>query len=123
MLPVAMERRYLGHFLKSEAICHKMVTKGFVTFEKIGTSRIYQFTKEPVHKSRFEQIYHEMRTKYNGYHHKKVEQSSSISEELAVKTLQAAGYKLQKCVGFDLEKFKSEQPGMYWRYMQYKDVL
>lgn len=89
-----------------------MIPKLF-TYEEVGKARLYSFPKTPIHKSLIRACY----DRCNGYKSK----TPSV-EESVIATLQAAGYQVRKIVGFDMEKFKAENPNLYKKYLRYETV-
>lgn len=53
---------------------------------------------------------------------KKEETKKTTLEEDCIKYLQNQGYKLQKCIGFDEERFKKECPQLYQKYLKYESI-
>jgi hypothetical protein len=95
----------------------------FFPYEKIGTNRIYNMPKEPIHKSAIEAVYESFRrTRNKSRNQKKEEIHSQNSEEAALALLASKGYQIRKCVGFDLERFQKEQPILYRKYLKYETV-
>ena len=95
----------------------------FFPYEKIGTNRIYNMPKEPIHKSAIEAVYESFRRTRNKLRNQKKEEiHSKNSEEAALALLSARGYQIRKCIGFDLERFQKEQPILYKKYLKYETV-
>lgn len=95
----------------------------FFPYEKIGTNRIYNMPKEPIHKSAIEAVYESFRrTRNKSRNQKKEEVNSKNNEEAALALLASKGYQIRKCIGFDLEKFQKEQPILYRKYLKYETV-
>lgn len=94
----------------------------FVPNEQMGSSKLYSFGKDPIHKSQVEAVY----KKFADYNMKSVskkkETVSNNSEESAIATLQAAGYQIRKIVGFDMERFQKENPVLYKKYLKYEII-
>ena len=76
----------------------------------------YMFSYNPVHISWFENWLPKQSSM------KKEESKQTTLEEDCIKYLQNQGYKLQKCVGFDEERFRKEHPDIYQRYLKYEAI-
>lgn len=95
--------------------------------EKIGRNKFYQFSKDPIHFSKLEEIYKKFRNYSNKSRAKRKDLPKStkceeISEEKAIQRLRGAGYQIRKCVGFDEARFKEENPELYQKYLKYEDL-
>ena len=91
--------------------------------EKMGTSKLYEVPRTPIHKSIVIGAYEKTATlRRNSYHKAKEEAVSSINEESALALLSSKGYQIRKCVGFDLERFQKENPVLYRKYLKYEIV-
>ena len=113
---------YLYSLGISRTIASALMSKCF-PYEKMGSTRIYEVPREPIHKSMLNGLYENFRNKRNKYNSsKKSVQYSQDSEEAALALLSARGYQIQKCVGFDLERFQKEQPILYKKYLKYETV-
>ena len=89
----------------------------------MGSTRLYEVPKEPIHKSMLNGLYENFRNKRNKYNSsKKGEIISQNSEEAALALLSARGYQIRKCIGFDLERFQKENPILYKKYLKYETV-
>ena len=93
-----------------------MIPKFFPS-EKLGNSKLYGIPREPIHKSLVTACYKQA----NDYKRKKPI-SPVTSEESAIATLQAAGYQVRKCIGFDVERFERENPVLYKKYLKYETL-
>jgi hypothetical protein len=88
-------------------------------FEVIGRAKLFNMDSNPIHVSVIDNCY----KKCAAYTHKTVvKKHEQCSEEQALQTLKNAGYKIQREVGFDMDRFKKEQPVMYQRYLKYETV-
>ena len=113
---------YLYNLGISRTIASALMSKCF-PYEKMGSTRLYEVPKEPIHKSMLNGLYENFRNKRNKYNSsKKGEIISQNSEEAALALLSARGYQIRKCVGFDLERFQKEQPILYRKYLKYETV-
>lgn len=108
-----------------EALCKLGFNKGtagmiiakFVPAEKMGTSKLYSFGKEPVHNKAIEAIYR----KFASYGKKPV--SNPVNEEESlISKMKEMGYQVRKIVGFDMERFQKENPVLYKKYLKYETV-
>ena len=86
--------------------------------QKLGTSKYYEMTDEPIHQSKIAALYEASKKAYTKNRNKKEE----LTENSAVEFLIGLGYRVKKITGFDMEKFMKEQPEMYRRYCKYEDV-
>ena len=86
--------------------------------QKLGTSKYYEMTDEPIHQSKISALYEASRRAYTKNRNKKEE----LTENSAVEFLIGLGYRVKKITGFDIEKFMKEQPEMYRRYFKYEYV-
>lgn len=113
---------YLYNLGISRTIASALMSKCF-PYEKMGSTRLYEVPKEPIHKSMLNGLYENFRNKRNKYNSsKKGEIISQNSEEAALALLSARGYQIRKCVGFDLERFQKENPVLYKKYLKYETV-
>ena len=86
--------------------------------QKLGTSKYYEMTDEPIHQSKIAALYEASKKAYTKNRNKKEE----LTENSAVEFLIGLGYRVKKITGFDMEKFMREQPEMYRRYCKYEYV-
>ena len=86
--------------------------------QKLGTSKYYEMTDEPIHQSKIAALYEASKKAYTKNRTKKEE----LTENSAVEFLIGLGYRVKKITGFDMEKFMKEQPEMYRRYCKYEYV-
>lgn len=94
-----------------------MIISKFVPSEKMGTSKLYSFGKEPIHKSQIEAIYR----KFASYGTPK--KSVPVSdEESLINKMKEMGYQVRKVIGFDMERFKAENPVLYKKYLKYEII-
>ena len=113
---------YLYNLGISRTIASALMSKCF-PYEKMGSTRLYEVPKEPIHKSMLNGLYENFRNKRNKYNSsKKGEIISQNSEEEALALLSARGYQIRKCIGFDLERFQKENPILYKKYLKYETV-
>ena len=113
---------YLYNLGISRTIASALMSKCF-PYEKMGSTRLYEVPKEPIHKSMLNGLYENFRNKRNKYNSsKKGEIISQNSEEAALALLSARGYQIRKCIGFDLERFQKENPVLYKKYLKYETV-
>lgn len=103
----------------STAIGNTLLARGFVPSERIGKSKFYSFGKEPIHKSQIESLYRDINAKAYA---RKEKFKEKTDEESAIVTLQAAGYQIRKVTGFDIDRFKVENPVLYKRYLIYETI-
>lgn len=88
-------------------------------FEMIGQAKLFNMDNNPIHVSVIDSCY----KKCASYSHKvAAKKQEQCSEEQALQTLIKAGYKIQREVGFDMDRFKKEQPVMYRRYLKYETI-
>ena len=86
--------------------------------QKLGTSKYYEMTDEPIHQSKISALYEASKKAYTKNRNKKEE----LTENSAVEFLIGLGYRVKKITGVDMEKFMKEQPEMYRRYCKYEYV-
>ena len=86
--------------------------------QKLGTSKYYEMTDEPIHQSKITALYEASKKAYTKNRNKKEE----LTENSALEFLIGLGYRVKKITGFDMEKFMKEQPEMYRRYCKYEYV-
>ena len=103
------------------------IISSLVPSEKIGRNKFYQFSKDPIHVTKLEEIYKRSRNYTSKYREKrkgspKPTPKPTISQEDAIKCLQSSGYQIRKCVGFDEARFKEEHPELYRKYLKYEDL-
>jgi len=95
----------------------------FVPSEKIGKSKLYSMSSEPIHKSQISSLYENYNENNRKKIEKKKEESRTLSaEESAIELLQSQGYQVRRIVGFNLERFKAENPVLYKKYLKYEIV-
>jgi hypothetical protein len=97
-----------------------MVIAKFVPSEKMGTSKLYSFGREPIHKSSIEAIYR----KFASYGNAPTKKSATpvSEEESLISKMKEMGYQVRKIVGFDMERFQKENPVLYKKYLKYETV-
>jgi len=115
-----------------EALCELGFNKGiasmiiakFVPSEKMGTSKLYSFGREPIHKSQIEAIY----KKFASYgttakpNLSKPNLSIVSDEESLISKMKEMGYQVRKVIGFDMERFQKENPVLYKKYLKYETI-
>ena len=95
----------------------------FIPSERIGTSKLYTFSKDPIHKNQVEGVYrNEAKLRKKSTQKLKEQRVENNSEERAIATLQAAGYQIRRIVGFDMERFQKENPILYKKYLKYEII-
>ena len=86
--------------------------------QKLGTSKYYEMTGEPIHQSKIASLYEDSKR----YTAKSRNKGEELTEKSALELLNTLGYRIKKIVRFDMEKFIKEQPEMYRRYCKYEYV-
>ena len=86
--------------------------------QKLGTSKYYEMTDEPIHQSKIAALYEASKN----YSVKSKNKGEELTEKSALELLGTLGYRIKRIVGFDMEKFMKEQPEMYRRYCKYEYV-
>ena len=86
--------------------------------QKLGTSKYYEMTDEPIHQSKITALYEASKKAYTKSRNK----GEELTEKSALELLNTLGYRIKRIVGFDMEKFMKEQPEMYRRYCKYEYV-
>ena len=86
--------------------------------QKLGTSKYYEMTYEPIHQSKIAALYEASKN----YSVKSKNKGEELTEKSALELLNTLGYRIKRIVGFDMEKFMKEQPEMYRRYCKYEYV-
>ena len=84
--------------------------------QKLGTSKYYEMTDEPIHQSKITALYEASKKA------KSRNKGEELTEKSALELLNTLGYRIKRIVGFDMEKFMKEQPEMYRRYCKYEYV-
>ena len=98
-----------------------MIIAKFVPSEKMGTSKLYSFGKDPIHKSQVEAIYRKFAS-YGNTSVKKPVSTPVSDEESLIEKMKEMGYQVRKIVGFDMERFQKENPVLYKKYLKYETV-
>jgi len=98
-----------------------MIIAKFVPSEKMGTSKLYSFGKDPIHKSQVEAIYRKFAS-YGNTPVKKPVSTPVSDEESLIEKMKEMGYQVRKIIGFDMERFKAENPVLYKKYLKYETV-
>lgn len=106
----------------NSAIAAMFVAK-YIPSEKVGKAKLYSMPNEPVHKSQIGGIYDAYNSGRRSLKLDKKEANRQLTdEEVAMKLLQEKGYQVRKVVGFNLEKFKAENPVLYKKYLKYEVI-
>jgi hypothetical protein len=92
-----------------------LLASNVIPHEKVGKAYLYSFNTEPIHRATIENLY--LSRKVYG---KKVESESP--EEKSINHLQSLGYQIRKPIGFDIERFKKENPVLFKKYLKYEVV-
>lgn len=102
------------HSLGFNTVISKYLLKYF-PYEREGVSKIFEMPKEPIHMNIISSLYNKTRNFKVG-----LKKTTNMDETKALQILQSKGYVIKKVVGFDMEKFKLEQPVMYRKYLKYE---
>ena len=106
----------------NQAIATMFMSK-YIPSERVGKSKLYSMPADPIHKSQIVGIYDAYN---NGRRALRLDEKKSnkqlTDEEAAMRLLQERGYQVRKVVGFNLEKFKAENPVLYKKYLKYEIV-
>ena len=94
-----------------------LISRGKIESAHIDKETIYSMSSNPLHKDMIATIYNDQR-----YEKAKPSVEDSYSEEKVIKQLQAAGYQIRKCVGFDTEAFAKDHPELYKKYLKYEII-
>ena len=86
--------------------------------QKLGTSKYYEMTDEPIHQCKITALYKASKKAYTKSRNK----GEELTEKSALELLNTLGYRIKRVIGFDMEKFMKEQPEMYRRYCKYEYV-
>lgn len=101
-------------------VAYYVIKKSF-PFEKMGSTVLYTCPKEPVLKGIVVGAIQKQRDNANMYHRRKKEGvKNELSEQEALKVLAGKGYQIHRCVGFDVDRFKKENPELYNKYLKYE---
>lgn len=112
----------LGKIGMNSAIAAMFMIK-FIPSERVGKGKLYSFPTEPIHKSQIQGIYDAYNNGRRSLKLDKKEANRQLTdEEAAMKLLQEKGYQVRRVVGFNLEKFKAENPVLYKKYLKYEVV-
>lgn len=99
--------------------------------KKIGTSKLYQFGEDPIHKNQISVLYVHYRGTKNDYTARQREKKtpclsvingSSVNEKAMIEYLKSKGYQIRKPVGFDEKKFQEMNPELYRKFMKYETL-
>lgn len=89
--------------------------------QRIGTSILYNFRKEPLYIGKLEEVIKDYRIVAKRYNNPtKITEEEHSPEEKALELLKAQGYQIRKCMGFDLDTFAKENPELYKKYLVYE---
>lgn len=89
----------------------------FMSFEQMGSARLYQFGKEPIYEGRVKGLYEAVRAASAKSH---FEKNEKLVVEEALEFLKGQGYRIQRVIGFDETRFKQDHPDLYRKYLQYE---
>ena len=103
----------------SSVYASMLLSSNIIPREKVGKAYLYSFGKDPIHRATIENLYINRRV-WNK--NKKAEKSPSSPEEESISHLQSLGYQIRKPVGFDLERFKKENPVLFKKYLKYEII-
>lgn len=100
-----------------------IIARSAFTYEKAGTSTLYETPKKPIYIGLIESAY----KKANNYQKvcrksKNLQEEETLSEEKALALLSTKGYQIRKCIGFDLDRFAKENPDLYKKYLKYEII-
>ena len=128
-------KQNLGKSYTSGELLDKLVLLGFnksygwgimskaFPHEKIGLSNLYSVPKEPIHINVIKSIVETYRANTKKYKQDKIKEiKEKVTEEEALNLLSSKGYQIRKCVGFDLDRFAKENPGLYKKYLKYEII-
>jgi hypothetical protein len=108
---------YLGQMGFNSGVIKLLLPK--LPYEMVGQAKLFNMDSNPIHISTIDGCYR----KCASYAKKTVaKKHGQCSEEQAIQTLKNAGYKIQREVGFDMERFKKELLHVYQRYLKYETV-
>ena len=103
-------------------VAYNIIKKSF-PFERMGNIVLYTCPKESIYKNIVIGAIQKQRDDANNYHKRKKENiQKELSEQEALKVLSSRGYQIRKCVGFDVDRFKRENPELYLKYLKYETV-
>lgn len=106
----------------NQAIAAIFMSK-YIPSERVGKGKLYSLPTEPIHKSQISGIYEVYNSGRRSLNLEKKESIKQLTaEEAAMKLLQEKGYQVRRVVGFNLEKFKAENPVLYKKYLKYEVV-
>lgn len=106
----------------NSAIATMFIAK-YIPNERVGKGKLYSLPTEPIHKSQIVGIYDAYNSGRRTLKLDKKEVNRQLTdEEAAMKLLQEKGYQVRRVVGFNLEKFKAENPVLYKKYLKYEIV-
>ena len=95
----------------------------FIPSERVGKGKLYSMSSEPIHKAQIQGIYDSYNLGKRNLNLEKNNKTVQLSEEeAAMKLLQEKGYQIRRVIGFNLEKFKAENPVLFKKYLKYEIV-
>ena len=100
-----------------------IIARSAFTYEKAGTSTLYETPKKPIYIGLIESAY----KKASNYQKvcrksKNIQKEEQSSEEAALALLSSKGYQIRKCVGLDIEKLRTKFPEVYKACLKYEIV-
>ena len=96
----------------SNDLAEYLIQQGEIIISKSEKgNKYYSFKGTPLYKGRIEAYYNGPKA-----------QKPLTEEEKALKLVKNLGYQVRKCVGFDTKRFMAENPGLYEKYLIYKDM-
>lgn len=93
-----------------------------------AVAKLYKFGENPIHKSQISGLYIHYRGTKNDYTARQREKKSSClsavndNEKAMIEYLKSKGYKIQKPIGFDEQKFAQMNPELYSRFIKYETL-
>ena len=99
------------------------IAAAWFPFSMIGKERLYEVPKNPIHKDFVRGLYKSAAEQVKKtYRNKKNQEQNAQNEQEALELLASKGYQIRRCIGFDIERFKKEQPVLYQKYLKYETV-
>ena len=106
----------------NQAIAAMFMSK-YIPSERVGKGKLYSLPTDPIHKSQIAGIYEAYNSGRRSLKLERKEIGKQLTaEEAAMKLLQEKGYQIRRVVGFNLEKFKAENPVLFKKYLKYEVV-
>lgn len=81
----------------------------------IGAQKLYRFVDTPLFVDKMDKFLQEWRNRG-----KRIPEQTQ--EEKSINFLKSQGYKIKVCRGFDVERFRKENPDLYQKYLIYEDA-